>query len=129
MVPQVGQGAVEPSGDVLERLGTQQHDEHAGHDHPPLDDAQRAPLAAVFSAYLELQRGRRADAIQMLGDGSRNFRTRKLREHSINLLQQAFEIDPWRYAVTCSPASSGTRMSSASESARTRCHWRQGGEP
>jgi len=51
-------------------------------------------------ADLDLQRGRSADAVNNLYLGSRVFRPRKHRGKALELLSQAFQIEPYRFEVT-----------------------------
>ena len=51
-------------------------------------------------ADLDLQRGRSADAVNNLYLGSRVFRRRKHRRKALELLSQAFQIEPYRFEVT-----------------------------
>ena len=51
-------------------------------------------------ADLNIQRGRSADAVNNLYLGSRVFRRRKHRRKALELLSQAFQIEPYRFEVT-----------------------------
>lgn len=51
-------------------------------------------------ARLQLDRGRRADALKALLDGRRYFRRRSLRPQAIHLLRQACDVEPWHLDAT-----------------------------
>ncbi|MCI0410941.1 MAG: hypothetical protein L0191_20660, partial [Acidobacteria bacterium] len=51
-------------------------------------------------ARLQVARGRPADGVKALLDGSRHFRGRKDRSQAIRLLRLAGEIEPWHFEAT-----------------------------
>ncbi len=51
-------------------------------------------------ARLQVDRERRADAVNALLEGRRYFRRRRLRLQAIRLLRQACEIEPWHFEAT-----------------------------
>jgi tetratricopeptide (TPR) repeat protein len=48
---------------------------------------------------LQAKRGQRAEAVETLLEGSRQFRTRWLRPQAIHLLRLARDLDPWNFEV------------------------------
>ncbi len=51
-------------------------------------------------ARLDVERGRSPDAINVLLEGRRHFRRRKLRPYANRLLRLAIKIEPWHFAAT-----------------------------
>lgn len=51
-------------------------------------------------SYLYIKIGKRADAVQTLYKGHRNFKKKPHRGIAIKLLRKAFSIEPWNFEVT-----------------------------